>query len=160
MKFFNILICTISVLAMNSALADGNWLHKSLQLSDSVSLSIDYTSNFIDHNDVGGPSGYVTLPWINVYGLSASDQVSVVLINYDIYAQDNIDHPTMAPTQVSNQTIALHYNASSSKFTAQAGVICLQSPDAYEKYFQEVAVVINGKWYKNSGQNFRFQLQH
>jgi hypothetical protein len=162
MKFISLLMLIASLSVLNSAQAGGNRLNKTISLSNSITLSLDYTSNYLDQNDVGGPVGNVALPWINISGsgISATDNISVVLIDYDMYAEDNIDHPSINPTQVSNQTIDLHYDPANSKFTAQANVICLQSPDAYEKYFQEVAVVINGTWYKNGDQNFRFQLQY
>jgi len=156
-KFLSLAILVLVMVSQN-ALAS-TWLHKAMPLSNNISMSLDYIVNYIGYNDEGGPAGYLAAPWINISGsgLSPFDQVSVVLINYS--KPGGMNDPYTSPMTVSNQTIPLQYDANQSKFTAQAKTLVLANPQIYgSSFYQEVAVEINGNWYKNGWQNFRFQM--
>ena len=82
-----IVLVLASVLFGSSVNAD-DWMHNCMSASDGTSIAVDFRTEYLDHNDVGGPAGTLSRPtWINVKGDSlpsdATVGVSITTFAYD-----------------------------------------------------------------------------
>jgi hypothetical protein len=150
-----------TLLTLTTASASDEWSHKNLHGDAGLQISLDYkVSKFWGGCYKACPTIYYAGPlWANLryQNISSQDQVQMVLINYSKSPHVNYFLPE------NQQTIDLKFDVNEKKFTGELKSIeiHLSGYGGTSEFQQEVAVVINGKWYKDpsTNSNFRFSLK-
>jgi hypothetical protein len=164
------LLATVVILCGTQSFAEGSgWNHIGPLYTNGVTAFVDFqlqSETLPGGLQDGGPSSFqVTAAplWINVQrpGLSASDRVHIVLINY---VQSRYRGEYGASTQeVYEQDLVFSENGHFTGQVDRSPLISYQYNDGYavssRETKQELAIWINGTLYKDpSGQNFQFDM--
>ncbi|MBF0546939.1 MAG: hypothetical protein HQM08_21035 [Candidatus Riflebacteria bacterium] len=173
----SVLIMTNLFLTEGYLFAEGKWQELNLK-SSNITINLDYqlenkrTDSLGDQGAVPAYDTFAKPLGINITGsdLSAKDNVSVVIVNYEHssgYRQDK--QPEYSYYKVLDvKTINLKHDEvrAGGGFWGQIDELLVNRTTndgyamGYKHFAQEIAVNVNGKWYKNeqTGNNIKFNL--
>lgn len=150
----------------SAADTESGWCHADLDSTGGTEMAVDYQVGN-EPDDVGGTITAATNVWLNVANpaFQSTDDAEAVVILY------TTDTPCLGGScsnygqQVDQYTLPMSYE--SGRFTVSVPDLAIYSfpPDTdgsdYSTYFFEIAVVVNGTWYKDpDGNNLVVQLNN